>query len=97
MCTVFLGLNDPIWPVDYSTQLITTSSMTVSTLFLIGLILRIPFLFFIGFFLSDFTDLTVLGLFFPLVYCNLLIDFCLAIILDFTKSHSPSSRYGGFL
>ncbi len=76
------------WPVDYSTQAMTTSSMTVSTVFLTGLILRVPLLFCMAFFLR--IDLTALGLFFPLVYCNLLMDFCLAIILILTKSHSTS-------
>ncbi len=54
-------------------------------------------LVFLAFFLGgDFTVFAVFVLFLPLVYFNRLMDFWMAIIFDFTKSHCPSDSFVAF-
>lgn len=89
LCTKF-ALFYPIGPgfVNQLREPITTSPITESTVFLMGLLFLDPLLLAIAFFFPN--GLTEFFFFFPLVYRSLLIEFCLAISLNLTTSQSPS-------
>jgi hypothetical protein len=92
------GLNNSILIVNYSSQLITTSSITSSTLFLLfGLLLRFPCLFLFGFIMGDFTVLAVFVLFLPFVYFHHLIEFFMASMHPWFHQIPLSFSYGDFL
>jgi hypothetical protein len=92
------GLNNSILIVNYSSQLIKTSSITSSTLFLLfGLLLRFPCLFLFGFIMGDFTVLAVFVLFLPFVYFHHLIEFLMASMHPWFHQIPLSFSYGDFL
>jgi hypothetical protein len=87
------GLNNSILIVNYSSQLIKTSSITSSTLFLLfGLLLRFPCLFLFGFIMGTSQFWLYLSSSYPLCISIIWLNFLWqACILDFTKSHCPSA------
>jgi Flp pilus assembly protein protease CpaA len=92
------GLNNSILIVNYSSQLITTSSITSSTLFLfIWLATSIPLFVFIWLYYGDFTVLAVFVLFLPFVYFHHLIEFFMASMHPWFHQIPLSFSYGDFL